>query len=143
MDYQRMSRPREPFSDRFPFWRLTSSIALGVLIANAVTWLAAEIRLGYETAQLAEQLSRETEQMKRDVVVSAQQRQREQRAMEARQQTDAEERITRMEGPLLPAANASLAIGQIGCLDGYQVKRESNGWSDVVVGMRQKCRVRR
>jgi hypothetical protein len=50
------------------------------------------------------------------------------------------ERIER-EGKYVPAADSAMKAGTLGCLDGHVVRREANGWQQVIEATRPvRCR---
>lgn len=149
----------------FPFWPLALAIATGILIANAVTWLAAETRLRYELRQVDMQLSAERDAAR----AKEQQRVRERQASLTRQY-DAEfrakaqaereaslaadnaaiarandaARIQRdeREGEYFRPATDDLKPGTYACKDRVIAKRTDSGWEPATLGDGRPARCR-
>lgn len=115
----------------FPFWQVVFSVALGVLLANAVMAGAAAVMARVALQQAAEELDRlnresaaeSQRQRERLNAQSAERKVQQQRAREA-------ERDQR-EGRYVQAARADAAVGTMACLSDTMVRREANGWTQL------------
>lgn len=137
-------RSQPPPADSLPFWRIAGGVAVGVLIANAITWGAAELRARYELRALAQEVEAQAEVASRDAAARAAQRRLQQAEQSAQYQRDTEQRILDEQGPLMRRASTSIPTGEVACLAGNQVRREPNGWTQILDGngTRLKCRDR-
>lgn len=123
-------------STGFPFWKVVFSVAVGVLVAGAVSWTVLELRARAELAAFLEVVEQEALRNAAEI----ERFQSDARKLDAARRA----RIERAKPPLLPdAASTAILPGRFGCLHGYIVKREVNGMSelhDSKTGMRYPCR---
>ena len=129
----------------FPFWPLVGAVTLGSLIASAIVWIAVEIRIRIEINATAEALQAATAALEAESVKRLQAAQI--AASQARRESQAREAAARdaREGRYLRAADATIPVGELACLAGSIVKRESNGWQQQfdTHGAAIRCRTRR
>lgn len=119
------------------FWKTVLAVALGVLVAGVVAWIAVELRARAELAALAEYAEQEAAELAADA---------ERRAMEARHRDSVRRaRIEAAKPPILPAAVPPAVAGRRYCMEGYIVVRVDNGWYEILhpkTAKRFPCRVR-
>jgi hypothetical protein len=110
----------------FPFWSAALAVAAGTLIANAVTWFVAETRLRYELREVERAM---VSQVRRIEAADKPQLQQSPRTQAAQSAAKPDRRP-----PYFQPARVGLDTGTVACLRGSVVRREDNGWSDVLDG---------
>lgn len=121
--------------------RLFLTIFAAILAAALVVFLFIEWQ-GRRAAQAMEQ---ELRQLQREEHVARGRAAVQVQRAAAQGRRDVELHLLRTQGPRLPEASSGMRPGTVACLEGFQVRRESNGWSDVLSrrGGRSRCRLLR
>lgn len=117
------------------FWKLAAAVAVGMLIAGAITWAVVEFRARAELEALTQHLDEQRRKDQAELVrISA-----ESRARIAARRAREEAAKPRK----LPRATSGAKVGSLYCMNGYTVQRVENGWLELYNkenGNRLPCR---
>lgn len=122
----------------FPFWRMVLAVALGSLLATAISW-AVGLALANMAAEQAVQTLNGARKAEAERIKVEQARQHQ---LAVRRQQQAEAEAKRDPRPLLKQGTDAMAAGTVACMFGYRsMKLASNSWQQQLVnGKAQPCR---